>query len=122
LQTYFLDTSPYNAGTTASDALWAGLPVLTFLGQSFSARMGGSILKAIGLPELVCASQKEYEDLAVNLGLNPSKFGLIKEKLAHNRMKTPLFDIDTFTTNLETALSKAHERRLTGMLPEHIFV
>ena len=118
----FLDTSPYNAGTTASDALWAGLPVLTFLGQTFSARMGGSLLKAVGLPELVCASQNEYEDLAIDLGLNPAKCGLIKEKLAHNRMSSPLFDINSFTTNLETALSRAHERRLTGMLPEHIFV
>ena len=118
----FLDTSPYNAGTTASDALWAGLPMLTFLGQTFSARMGGSLLNAIGLPELVCNSQKEYEDSAVDLGLNPSKYGLIKEKLAQHRMSTLLFDIDAFTTNLETALSKAHERRLTGMLPEHICV
>ena len=118
----FLDTSPYNAGTTASDALWAGLPVLTFLGKTFSARMGGSLLNAIGLPELVCASQKEYEDLAIDLGLNPSKCRLIKEKLAHNRLSTPLFDINAFTTNLETALSKAHERRLSGILPDHIFV
>ena len=118
----FLDTSPYNAGTTASDALWAGLPVLTFLGQTFSARMGGSLLHAIGLSELVCASQKEYEDLAVDLGLNFSKCGRIKDKLAHKPMSSPLFDIDVFTRNLEAALSRAHERRLTGMLPDHIFI
>lgn len=118
----FLDTSPYNAGTTASDALWAGLPVLTFLGKTFSARMGGSLLNAIGLPELVCGSQKEYEDLAVALGTDPSKYRLIKEKLAANRLHTPLFDIDAFARNLEAAFSTVHERRLAGFLPDHTFI
>lgn len=118
----FLDTSPYNAGTTASDALWAGLPVITFLGKTFSARMGGSLLNAIGLPELVCSSQKEYEDLAVTLGTDPSKYKFIKEKLAHNRTNTLLFDIDTFTKNLEAAFIKAYGRGLSGSLPDHIFI
>jgi predicted O-linked N-acetylglucosamine transferase (SPINDLY family) len=77
---------------------------------------------AIGLPELVCASQKEYEDLAVTLGSDPSKYSLIKEKLAHNRTSTLLFDIDTFTTNLELAFSRVHERRQSGALPDHIFI
>ena len=118
----FLDTSPYNAGTTASDALWAGLPVLTFLGRTFSARMGGSLLRAIGLPELICDSQKAYEDLAIALGLNPSRCTDIKEKLAANRLNTPLFDIRGFAASLELGLSQAHERLLCNTPPGHIFV
>ena len=118
----FLDTSPYNAGTTASDALWAGLPVLTFLGRTFSARMGGSLLRAIGLPELICDSQKAYEDLAIALGLNPSRCTDIKEKLAANRLNTPLFNIRGFAASLELGLSQAHERLLSDTPPDHIFV
>ncbi|OWS72658.1 hypothetical protein CBI30_02605 [Polynucleobacter aenigmaticus] len=97
----FLDTSPYNSGTTASDALWAGLPVLTFTGKSFSSRMGASILHAIGMPELVADSQKAYELLAIDLGNNPKKFEIIKAKLIKNRLATPLFDTQLFTRNLE---------------------
>ncbi|QWD60253.1 tetratricopeptide repeat protein [Polynucleobacter sp. MWH-UH35A] len=118
----FLDTSPYNAGTTASDALWAGLPALTFLGNTFSARMGGSLLKSVGLPEMICDSQKAYEDLAIMLGLNPSRCANVKEKLAANRLCTPLFDIKTFAANLENGLSQAHEKFLNGMLPDHIII
>jgi predicted O-linked N-acetylglucosamine transferase (SPINDLY family) len=93
----FLDTSPYNAGTTASDALWAGLPVLTFLGRSFSARMCASILNAIGLPELVAASQQEYENLAINIGRDSERIAGLKQKLAENRLAKPLFDTKLFT-------------------------
>lgn len=117
----FLDTSPYNAGTTASDALWAGLPVLTFLGQSFSSRMGGSLLNAIGLPELVASSQDEYEALAIELGLNPNKLLEIKNKLARNRLTTPLFDTPLFTRNIEAAYTKIYDRNLAGLAPVHIY-
>ena len=118
----FLDTSPYNAGTTASDALWAGLPVLTFLGSTFSARMGGSLLKAAGLPELICNSQKEYEELAIALGLDRMRIDAIKEKLAGNRLNTPLFDIKEFTKNLEGAFEQAYEGYLNNMPLDHIFI
>ena len=117
----FLDTSPYNAGTTASDALWTGLPVITFLGKTFSARMGGSILKAIGLPELVVSSQDEYEALAIELGRHPDKILEIKKKLEQNRLTMPLFDAKLFTQNLELALTKAYKRFQNGLPPEHIY-
>ncbi|MGV0981880.1 MAG: tetratricopeptide repeat protein [Polynucleobacter sp.] len=116
----FLDTSPYNAGTTASDALWAGLPVLTFLGQSFSSRMGASLLNSIGLSELVGSSQREYESIAIDLGKNRDKLESIKIKLAENRLRMSLFDTQLFTRNLEDAYEKAYARYQDGLLPEHI--
>ncbi len=116
----YLDTSPYNAGTTASDALWAGLPVLTFLGRTFSARMCGSLLNAIGLPELVASSQKEYENLAISIASDPERVAGLKNKLAENRLTKPLFDTELFTRNLELAYTKAYERNLLGLLPDHI--
>jgi len=117
----FLDTSPYNAGATASDALRAGLPVITFLGKSFSARMCGSLLNSIGLPELVAASQQEYEDLAIEIGKNPDMIRTLKNKLAENRLSKPLFDVSLFTQNLESAYAKAHERARLMLPPEHIY-
>ncbi len=116
----FLDTSPYNAGTTASDALWAGLPVLSFVGKSFSARMGASILNAIGLPELVGKSRQEYQSIAIDLGKNPNKLQEIKKKLNKNRLTTPLFDTKLFTRNLELAYERAYVRNLDGLPPENI--
>jgi predicted O-linked N-acetylglucosamine transferase (SPINDLY family) len=77
----FLDTTPYNAGTTASDALWTGLPVLTLIGQSFASRIAASLLKAIGLSELITNSQEQYEALAIELAMNPKKLAGIKERL-----------------------------------------
>ena len=116
----FLDTSPYNAGTTASDALWAGLPVLTFTGKSFSSRMGASILNAIGLPELISDSQKSYEALAIDFGKNPDKLEIIKAKLIKNRLTTSLFDTQLFTRNLELSYEKVHQRYVDRLPPEHI--
>lgn len=117
----FLDTSPYNSGTTASDALWAGLPVLTFLGRSFSARMCGSLLNAIGLPELVASSQQEYEELAISIGKDSEMISRLKIKLTENRLVMPLFDTKLFTQNLEIAYTKAYERSQLGLLPDHIY-
>ncbi len=105
----FLDTFPYNAGTTASDALWVGLPVLTLMGQSFASRMAASLLNAIGLPELITTTQEEYEALAIELANNPQKLESIKLRLAHNRLTTPLFDTPLFTKNLEAAYIKMYE-------------
>jgi predicted O-linked N-acetylglucosamine transferase (SPINDLY family) len=118
----FLDTSPYNAHTTASDALWAGLPVLTLMGQSFASRVAASLLNAIGLPELITNTQEEYEALAIELALNPKKLAGIKLKLANNRLTTPLFDTPLFTKNLEAAYIKMYEQYQSGFKPEHITI
>ncbi len=118
----FLDTFPYNAGTTASDALWAGVPVLTLAGQSFASRVAASLLNAIDLPELITSSQEEYEALAIELALNPIRFASIKMKLSNNRLTTPLFDTPRFTKNLEETFIKMHERYISGLNPDHLFV
>lgn len=99
----FLDTLPYNAHTTASDALWAGLPVVTSPGHSFPARVAASILTAAGLPELIAPDLSSYESLALELATNPAKLRAIREKLDRNRKTTPLFDTARFTRNLEDA-------------------
>jgi len=106
----FLDTLPCNAHTTASDALWAGLPVLTCTGQAFASRVAASLLHAIELPELVTTNIKEYEDLAVELAHNPTKLQQLKDKLAANRLTTPLFDTELFASNLENCYSSMLER------------
>ncbi len=118
----FLDTFPYNAGTTASDALWAGLPVLTLMGQSFASRVAASLLNAIGLPELITTSQAEYEVLAIELALNPQKLAEIKLKLANNRLTTPLFDTPLFAKNLEAAYLQMYERYQADLEPDHISI
>ena len=99
----FLDTWPYNGGTTASDALWAGLPVLTYMGRSFASRCAASVLKAIDLPELITESPRQYEDLAVELATDPQRLAGIRRKLADHRHTTPLFDTRSFTRHLESA-------------------
>jgi protein O-GlcNAc transferase len=99
----FLDTLPYNAHTTCSDALWAGLPVVTCYGKSFPGRVAASLLKAIDLPELVTATPQLYEALALELAQNPALLKATKEKLARNRTTTPLFDSERFRKNIEAA-------------------
>jgi predicted O-linked N-acetylglucosamine transferase (SPINDLY family) len=116
----FLDTLPFNAGTTASDALWAGLPVLTQIGEPFAGRMAASLLNAIGLPELITSTKEDYEALAVELAKNPDKLAKIKQKLAENRLTTSLFDIDYFTKNIESAYIQMYERSQSGLDPDHI--
>jgi predicted O-linked N-acetylglucosamine transferase (SPINDLY family) len=118
----FLDTSPYNAGATASDALWAGLPVLTCIGESFASRYAASLLNAIGLPELVAKTQTEYEALAIELANNPVKLKEIKEKLENNRFTTALFDTALFTKNIEAAYTKMHERYQADLPTEHLYI
>lgn len=102
----FLDTLPFNAGTTASDALWAGLPLLTLAGHSFAGRMAGSLLRAVGLPELVTHTAQEYEDAAVRLAANPAELRALRERLARNRLTEPLFDSPRFARDFEAALLK----------------
>jgi len=83
----FLDTLPYNTHTTAIDALWSGLPVLTLIGRSFASREAASLLKTVGLKELICNTQAEYESRAIELGLNPEKLASLKKKLATKKIK-----------------------------------
>jgi len=118
----FLDTFPYNAHTTASDALWAGLPLVTLIGESFASRVAASLLSAIGLPELITKTQAEYEALAIELAIDPMKLLGIKEKLATNRLTTPLFDTPLFTKDIEAAYIEMHERYHAGLEPDHIAI
>ena len=118
----FLDTLPYNAHTTASDALWAGLPVLTLMGHTFPGRVSSSLLSAMDLSELVTHTQEEYEALAIELAMNPPKLEDIKAKLAKNRLTAPLFDTPLFTKNLEAAYIKMYERYQADLEPDHLFV
>ena len=99
----FLDTFPYNAHTTASDALWSGLPVLTLAGKSFASRVAASLLTAIGLPELITYSEHEYVLKAIELASNPQKLKAIKEKLIANKLTTPLFDTQRYAKSIELA-------------------
>ena len=113
----FLDTFPYNAATTASDALWSGLPLLTCAGNAYAARHAGSILNAIGLPELVTNSLEEYEGLALKLATDGTMLAGIKSKLARNRMSYPLFDTDRFRRHIEAAYTTMRERSQRGEPP-----
>src|SRR5205823_1527634 len=99
----FLDTLPYNAHATASDALWVGLPVLTCLGQTFAGRVAASLLNAIDLPELITHNLDAYEALALELAVSPQKLLSLRQKLAANRLIRPLFDTALFTKHIELA-------------------
>ena len=118
----FLDTLPYNAHTTASDALWAGLPVLTQIGETFPGRVAASLLHAIDLPELITSSRQAYENLAIELATTPQKLVAIKQKLANNRRKTSLFDTDSITRHIETAYGTMYASHKLGLPPDHIDV
>lgn len=118
----YLDTFNYNAGATASDALWVGLPVLTKRGKSYTARMASSLLEAVELPELVTTTEQAYENLALALATNPEKLQSLRTELATKRETTPLFDTQAFTADLEKAYQKIMDRYSTGAGPEHVFV
>ena len=118
----FLDTFNYNAHTTASDALWAGLPVITKLGQGFAARVAGSLLSAVGLKELITENEADYEALALRLATTPTDLVQIKSKLAANRLTQPLFDSEMFTKHLERGYQLAYDRYFNGQPPDTIWV
>ena len=113
----FLDTLPYNGHTTASDALYVGVPVLTLIGTTFPARIAASLLHAVGLPELIAFSEEAYEQHAVALAEDPVKFAAIKAKLMRNRNTEPLFDSIRFTHHLEAAFTRMWERHQAGLPP-----
>ena len=118
----FLDTLPYNAHTTASDALWAGLPVLTCMGNAFPARVAASLLTAMEMPELITQTTEEYVLRAIDLAMHPKKTQAIKEKLATNRMSSPLFNSRRFTRDLEAVYREMMERHFLGLSPENIII
>jgi predicted O-linked N-acetylglucosamine transferase (SPINDLY family) len=118
----FLDTLPYNAHTTCSDALWVGLPVLTVLGGSFAGRVAASLLSALGVPELVAASLEDYEAIALKLARDRSALAAIREKVVRHRDTHPLFDTTRFTRNLEAAYVTMWERYQRGERPQTFLV
>jgi protein O-GlcNAc transferase len=118
----FLDTHPYNAGTTASDALKMGLPLLTMIGKSFNSREAASILTSMNLPELITNTPEEYEALAIELATHPEKLKAIKDKLASNLTTAPLYNTKLFVRNLESAYTTMYERHHEGLEPDHIYV
>ena len=118
----FLDTFRYNAHTTASDALWGGLPVVTKKGEQFAARVSASLLTAIGLPELITKSEADYENLIIELATQPQKLRRIRSKLQSNRLTKPLFDTKRYTRNFEAGLLQAYDLYFKGKQPRHIAV
>jgi predicted O-linked N-acetylglucosamine transferase (SPINDLY family) len=113
----FLDTLPCNAHTTASDALWAGLPVLTCIGDTFAGRVAASLLNGVGLPELVTNGLDEYEALALRLARDRPLLQSIRRKLEQNRLSSPLFDTDRFRRHLEAAYTTMWEMHRRGESP-----
>ncbi|MDR2991192.1 MAG: tetratricopeptide repeat protein [Burkholderiaceae bacterium] len=118
----FLDTWPYNAHTTASDALWAGLPVLTCMGETFASRVGASLLTACNLPELITGTSQDYLARAKELAHDPQQLSAIRHKLQNTRLTVPLFDTERFTRHLEKAYDLAWARFAQGLPPDHITV
>jgi predicted O-linked N-acetylglucosamine transferase (SPINDLY family) len=114
-----LDCFPYTSHTTGSDALWAGVPLLALSGDTFAARVSGSLLRAVGLPELITQSLDDYLALALQLAREPALLGAYRERLAKNRMNAPLFDSTRFTRHLEAAYLAMWKRHCAGLPPDH---
>jgi protein O-GlcNAc transferase len=118
----FIDTFNINAHTTASDALWAGLPVVTKQGSQFAARVSASLLRAVGLPELIVNTEAEYEALILELARDGSKLNAIKAKLTKNRLREPLFDTKRYARHFESGLRQAYDRYFDGEEPQDIWI
>jgi predicted O-linked N-acetylglucosamine transferase (SPINDLY family) len=117
-----LDTLPFNGGATTSDALWAGAPVLTCMGDTYVGRMAASLLRAVGLPELVTESPADYEARALDLARTPAQLSALRVRLAQNRLTTPLFDTRLFTRHIEAAYSRMHQLYKSGQKPVDIII
>jgi protein O-GlcNAc transferase len=117
-----LDTFPYGAHTSMNDALWAGVPVITCIGQSFVSRVGASLLYAVGLPELITDNLTDYENLALELAQNPAKLAELKNRLKENRDTCALFDTPRYVRNLEKAYQMMYERATQNLPPTHLRV
>jgi protein O-GlcNAc transferase len=118
----FLDTLPYNAHTTALDALWEGVPVLTRIGDTFAGRVAASLLTVLDVPELIVETADDYERLAIALARDPERLSSLKRKLCEKRAETPTFNTELFTTHLEAAYTLMVERYRSGLAPDHFVV
>ncbi|MCI4678587.1 UDP-N-acetylglucosamine-peptide N-acetylglucosaminyltransferase [Rhodoblastus acidophilus] len=112
-----LDTAPYGAHTTASDALWAGVPIVTLPGATFASRVAGSLLHAVGMPELIARDEDDFFALALSLAQEPATLAHSKAKLANNRLKEPLFDVEAYTRAIETLFATMWRRFQDGLPP-----
>jgi predicted O-linked N-acetylglucosamine transferase (SPINDLY family) len=116
----FLDTFPYNAHTTCTDALWAGVPVLTYSGKSFASRVAASLLNTLGLEELVTDSLDKYKTIAIKLSKNKNELFLIREKLLNSKIISPLFNTSLFAKNLEKSYKIIYSRYLKNLELQNI--
>ena len=118
----FLDTYPCNAHTTANDVLYAGTPLLTLTGETFASRVSASLLTSLNMEELITHSEKEYENLAINLSKDKKKIESLKEKLIKEKKKSTLFNSELYTKNIENAYSQAWNRFEKGLKPKNIYI
>lgn len=118
----FLDTWPCNAHTTASDALWAGLPLVTLTGEAFASRVAASLLTAVGMPELITSSIEEYENLSIKLASDPQLLSQVRQKLEQHRSGAPLFDTRRTVRHLEAAYRSVYERYQADLPTDHISI
>jgi predicted O-linked N-acetylglucosamine transferase (SPINDLY family) len=118
----FIDTFPYTAHATTLDALWAGVPLLTYAGDGFASRVAASLLTALGTPELIASTQQDYERLAIELASNPLSLAEIRTRVRNQRQTSPLFDTPRFAQNLESAYATVHDRYRSGLAPDHLSV
>ena len=116
----FLDAWPCNAHTTAGEALWMGVPVLTLLGDTFAQRVGASLLHQVGLDELVCADEAGYVEAAVALAADAPRRAVLRERLERERRASPLFDGERFARDMESLLERLWARACAGLPPEHL--
>jgi predicted O-linked N-acetylglucosamine transferase (SPINDLY family)/glycosyltransferase involved in cell wall biosynthesis len=116
----FLDTFPCNAHTTASEALWAGVPVLTTPGRTYASRVAASLVSACGLPELACADADEYVNAAIRFAQEPERLRAAQAHLEKNRMSLPLFDTDRYARDYEALLMRMFDRHQQGLAPDHL--
>jgi predicted O-linked N-acetylglucosamine transferase (SPINDLY family) len=116
----FLDTWPCNAHTTASDALWSGLPLVTFSGATFASRVAGSLLHAMGIQETVCDSVESYEATAMELAQDGEKRLAVRRRVEAARLTSPLFSGERIARDIEALYERMWERALAGLPPEHL--
>ena len=114
----FIDTWPCNGHTTASDALWAGVPVVTLSGETFASRVASSLLHAVGLEELICKRVDVYQDTIKALAHDPMRRAVLRDKLVWARESAPLFDSARFTRDYEALLFRMHSRQIQGLSPQ----
>jgi predicted O-linked N-acetylglucosamine transferase (SPINDLY family) len=118
----FLDTNPYNAHTTACDALWVGVPVVTRIGSSFPGRVAASVLQAVDLPELITSTTAQYEQLCIALARDPQRLSNLRLRLAEKRNTAPLFKTGVFTQHLESGYEEVYARYRDGLPPDSVHV